>query len=196
MTDLSREEYLKKRYTRIILPAEEGGFTAEVLELPGCFAEGETPNETLEALDKAMISWIEAALEQGQEIPEPSENQSYGGKIALRLPRSLHRQASQLARLNQTSLNQFLVSSIAARIGAEDLYNRFIENSRGQIVTSLNLTMNRVVQVKIGSLVVEDTVSFSDLDNASINNPTLKRTENNIVTEASKNNIVTEASNG
>ncbi|HEY7506323.1 MAG TPA: type II toxin-antitoxin system HicB family antitoxin, partial [Nitrososphaera sp.] len=115
---------LKKPYARILIPEEEGGYSAEILEFPGCFAEGETADEAMQALDRAAEAWIQAALDQGQENPSPFRNQGYGGKIALRLPKSLHRQATEFAERDGTSLNQFLVSAIAARVGAEEFYNR------------------------------------------------------------------------
>ena len=95
-----------------------------MLEFPGCFAEGETAEEAMQALERAAKSWIQAALDQGQEIPPPFMNQGYGGKVALRLPRSFHRKAVQFAERDGTSLNQFLVSAIAARIGAEECCSR------------------------------------------------------------------------
>jgi|SRR5947208_353505 len=122
----SIQEYLKEPYARILIPDEEGGFSAEILEFPGCFAEGDTADEAMQALDRAADAWIQAALDQGQAIPPPFRNQGYGGKIALRLPRSLHRQATEFAERDGTSLNQFLVSAIAARVGAEEFYNRLV----------------------------------------------------------------------
>ena len=139
------EEYLKKPYTRIIMPAEEGGFTGEILEFPGCFAEGETANEILDNLTKAAGSWIEAALEQRQEIPEPFDKQGFGGKIALRLPKSLHRQAVRCAQRDETSLNQFLVGSVAARVGAEDFFNKLVEKFQNRFVTLNVSTMNNLI---------------------------------------------------
>src|SRR5215475_15194495 len=117
-------EYLKEPYARILTPEEEGGYSAEILEFSGCFAEGETADEAMQALERAADAWIQAALDQGQEIPPPFRNQGYGGKIALRLPKSLHRQATEFAERDGTRLNQFLVSAIAARVGAEEFYNR------------------------------------------------------------------------
>src|SRR3989454_5579825 len=123
----SIQEYLKEPYARILIPDEEGGFSAEILEFPGCFAEGDTADEAMQALDRAADAWIQAALNQGQAIPEPFANQGYGGKIALRLPRSLHRQAARFAERDRVSLNQFLVSAIATYVGAEDCYHRMEE---------------------------------------------------------------------
>jgi predicted RNA binding protein YcfA (HicA-like mRNA interferase family) len=33
-------EYLKKPYGRLLVPEDEGGYRAEIIEFPGCFAEG------------------------------------------------------------------------------------------------------------------------------------------------------------
>jgi predicted RNase H-like HicB family nuclease len=120
----SAEEYLKEPYTYILIPDEMGGYAAEILEFPGCFAEGETANEAMKKLDSAAAGWIRAALAQGQDIPPPLRNQGYGGKIALRLPKSLHRKAVEFATRDGVSLNQFLVSAIAARVGAEEFCDR------------------------------------------------------------------------
>jgi len=121
------EEYLKLPYARILIPDESGTFSAQILEFPGCFSQGNTPDEAFRNLEEAAIGWIEAALSQGQEIPTPSENHGYPGKIALRLPKSIHKRAVQLARRDGTSLNQFLVTAIAARVGSEDLYIRLLD---------------------------------------------------------------------
>lgn len=137
MDKLSPETYLKKPYSRILTPEEEGGFSAEILEFPGCFAEGETASEAYEALERAARSWVEAALEQGQEIPEPFNNQGYGGKVALRLPRSIHRQITKMAERDATSLNQFLVAAISMRVGAEDAYTRIAERLERHLTSTI-----------------------------------------------------------
>ena len=120
------DDYLRLPYSRVLIP-DEGSYAAEILEFPGCFSQGETPDEAITNLEKAARSWIQVALAQGLEIPEPYLNQGYGGKIALRLPRSMHRQATRLAERDGVSLNHFLVSAIAARIGAEDFYTRLAD---------------------------------------------------------------------
>lgn len=122
---MAPEEYLKQPYSRVLIPDAEG-YSSEILEFPGCYAQGKTPEEAFKNLEEAALAWIESSLEQGHEIPPPSFNAGYGGKIALRLPRSIHRLAAQMAERDGVSLNQFLVSAIAARIGAEDLYDRIV----------------------------------------------------------------------
>ena len=121
------DEYLRQPYTRLLIPNADGSYSAEMLDLPGCVADGETPNEALHHLDAAAQAWLEACLARGLAIPEPFLNQDFGGQLRLHLPRSLHRQASRLATRDGISLNQFLMSAIAARVGAEDLLARLIE---------------------------------------------------------------------
>jgi predicted RNase H-like HicB family nuclease len=124
--DVAVSELLRKPYTRVLTPdAESGTFTAQVLEFPGCIAQGDNPAEAYERLEAAAESWIEAALEMHQTIPQPATDGQFGGKFALRLPRSLHRQAAQLAELDGTSLNQFIVATLAERVGAVNIYRRF-----------------------------------------------------------------------
>ena len=148
------EEYLKEPYARILIPDEKGSFSAEILEFPGCFSQGDTANEALENLESAAIAWIESALNQGQAIPPASMNQGYGGKIALRLPRSIHRRASELAERENTSLNQFILSAIAARIGAEDFYTSLASRLENRIIITANTVVNRVAST-LGSYIQE-----------------------------------------
>ena len=124
MQKLSVEDFLKAPYSRILIPDGERSYSAEILEFPGCFAQGETPNEAFENLESAAKSWIQASITQGLDIPEPMLNQGYSGKISLRIPRSLHKKAAQFAERDATSLNQFLITAIASRIGAEEYHAR------------------------------------------------------------------------
>jgi predicted RNase H-like HicB family nuclease len=50
---------------------EDQAFIAEVPELPGCAADGETYQEAVQNVETIMQEWIEAAKELGRPIPEP-----------------------------------------------------------------------------------------------------------------------------
>ena len=50
---------------------EDGMFVGEVPELPGCMAHGETQDEVLKEVGKAVELWLETAREFGDPIPEP-----------------------------------------------------------------------------------------------------------------------------
>lgn len=113
------EQYLQEPYARTLIPdSESGGYTAQIEEFPGCFAEGETLEDAYKNLRSAAVSWLEAAIDMGQAIPEPFVNRTYSGNIALRLPKSLHADVVRAAEREGTSLNQFLVATISKEIGA------------------------------------------------------------------------------
>lgn len=50
---------------------EDGAFVAEVPELPGCAAHGDTPHTALSNCDDAITLWIDTAKETGRTIPAP-----------------------------------------------------------------------------------------------------------------------------
>jgi predicted RNase H-like HicB family nuclease len=49
----------------------DDAFIAEMPELPGCMADGETPQAALEQIQVIAREWIETAKELGRPIPEP-----------------------------------------------------------------------------------------------------------------------------
>lgn len=50
---------------------EDNAFIAEVPELAGCAADGETYQEALANAEVIIQEWIETSHELGREIPEP-----------------------------------------------------------------------------------------------------------------------------
>jgi len=131
-------ELLKRPYARIVIPDEESGtFTARIAEFPGCLAQGNTSAEAYERLEAAAESWIEAALEMQQAIPLPTLESEFSGRFALRLPRSLHRQVAALAELDETSLNQFIVSTLAEKVGAVGVYRNLTQQFHANIASTM-----------------------------------------------------------
>lgn len=53
---------------------EDQAFIAEVPELPGCAADGETYQEAVQNVEIIMQEWIETAKELGRPIPEPKDH--------------------------------------------------------------------------------------------------------------------------
>ncbi len=53
----------------ILEPAEEGGYTVYCPSLPGCVSEGETVDEALENIKKAIELYIESLVEHGEPVP-------------------------------------------------------------------------------------------------------------------------------
>ena len=110
-------DYLKKPYTRQLVPEDDGSYRGEILEFPGCYAEGDTAAEALASLEAAAESWLEAAIEMRASIHPPMEEYEFSGKLVLRLPKSLHRKAAMAAHRDGVSLNQFIVASVAEHSG-------------------------------------------------------------------------------
>lgn len=117
------KDILSKPYARRLVPDETGGFVASILEFPGCIAEGDTPDEAMSNLDAVASSWVEVALANGYTFRDPIDYHGYSGKVALRLPRSLHRQVAELAELEVSSINQLLVMAISHYVSGQQLMN-------------------------------------------------------------------------
>ena len=50
---------------------DDNTYIAEVPELPGCMAHGETQESALKNINQAIELWIDTAKEFGDPIPEP-----------------------------------------------------------------------------------------------------------------------------
>lgn len=60
------------RYEVIIYWSDEDQvFIAEVPELPGCSAHGDSPESALASCQEAIDFWLETAKELGRAVPEP-----------------------------------------------------------------------------------------------------------------------------
>lgn len=69
---------MNSRYEIIIYWSEEdGSFVAEVPELPGCMADGQTYQETIVNVETAIQDWIDTATELGRPIPQPKGRLQY-----------------------------------------------------------------------------------------------------------------------
>jgi predicted RNase H-like HicB family nuclease len=63
---------MSSRYEIIMFWSEEdGAYLAEVPELPGCMADGQTYQEALANSERVIQEWIETATELGRPIPQP-----------------------------------------------------------------------------------------------------------------------------
>lgn len=112
------EFFLSLPYRIELFPAAEGGFVASIPELPGCITQGETHQEAVEMIQDAKEAWIETALEEGIEIPEPVPDQEeFSGKFNLRIPLSLHRDLARRAAREKVSLNMLVTYLLSANMG-------------------------------------------------------------------------------
>ena len=104
------------RYPKLLRwSQEDSAWIAEVPDLPGCAADGETEADAIRAADEAARLWIEVATDQGREIPPPSDPATASGKFIVRVPKTLHHRLQLLAQHEGVSLNQLVVSLLAAQ---------------------------------------------------------------------------------
>ena len=60
------------KYEIIIYWSDEDElYIAEVSELPGCMAHGDTHEQALQSIKEAMALWLEVAVEYKVPVPEP-----------------------------------------------------------------------------------------------------------------------------
>jgi len=97
---------------------EDNAFVARVLALPGCAAHGPTPEQATREAVVAARGIIESMSAHGDSLPPEDATAGHSGQLRLRLPRSLHERLARLAALDGVSLNQELVTLLAAGAGA------------------------------------------------------------------------------
>ena len=57
----------------ILEPDESGGYVISCPSLPGCYSQGQTPEEAMENIKEAIALCLEDMESQGEEIPDPSK---------------------------------------------------------------------------------------------------------------------------
>lgn len=68
----------KHKYEIIIYwSTQDGAYIAEVPELPGCMADGQTYAEALANAEVIIQEWIDTARELGRPIPQPKGKLMY-----------------------------------------------------------------------------------------------------------------------
>ncbi len=99
------EYHSNLQYSVTLYPDPECGYVAQIKDLPGCLTQGETLDETIANINEARELWIETAYEAADEIPLPSTDDTYSGKLLLRMPKSLHRRLAKEAEGENVSLS-------------------------------------------------------------------------------------------
>jgi antitoxin HicB len=113
----SVEEYLQLPYhVSVLRDGAASQWDARVEELPGCSATGRTPEEAVARVRTLMSTWLEDALEEQREIPEPRADDLPSGKLLVRMPRTLHADLARAADTEGVSLNQLIVGALTSAV--------------------------------------------------------------------------------
>lgn len=123
---------MNKYSVNILWSDEDKGFIALSPEFPGLSAFGKTRQDAIEEAQAALQLFIDSYRDDGLELPEPNGVQTYSGQYRVRLPKSLHRQAAQMAISDGVSLNQFTLDAIAEKVGGKRAYDQVTQAKRTQ----------------------------------------------------------------
>lgn len=141
---------MSKNYTtEVFWSKDDEGFVAICPDLPGCSAFGETRNDAVAELVDAIDSWIMAAKEVGNEIPEPSirkDFESCSGKTLVRFPKELHSDLIESAKKQGVSLNAYINFLLSQKHYATDAVREF-----GKSLEWKAIAMNQQIVVTLGS---------------------------------------------
>lgn len=97
---------------RALSEAEGGGYLAEFPDLPGCMADGATPEEALKESRDALAAYLASVKKHGDPLPSPAP-----GVWRQRAPRTLHRRLQAEAEREGISFNTLVVSLLAEGLG-------------------------------------------------------------------------------
>jgi antitoxin HicB len=118
-----RRPFGPNRPYRFALFVEEDG--SYVLRSPD-LADHSAQVGSLDEIGETMRAAIEQrAAEDAALAAEAAKDAEYSGKFVLRLPRSMHRQLSELAEAEGVSLNQLALAFLAEGMGKAELTEEF-----------------------------------------------------------------------
>ncbi len=101
--------YMKLNWTyRFEWSIEDECYIANIAELKGCVADGETIEEATKEIKDALASYIAACLEAGYKIPEPLKPSDFKGQIPYRTTSEKHYKLAQKAKITGKSINSII----------------------------------------------------------------------------------------
>jgi predicted RNase H-like HicB family nuclease len=149
--------------------AEDQEYVATCPAFPGLSALGETEEEALVEAKVALGAVLEACKREGIEIPDAELADSFSGQFRVRLPKSLHRQASQLAAVDGISLNQLVISAVEQRVGTRQQGARMLAEMKqllrehqNQFIVTVDSALSRSDErVLLGEVQIETETQTS-----------------------------------
>lgn len=116
-------------------------WTAFFPAIDGCVGGGDTVEEAVKEAEENLEIFLDYLSSEKFEIPKEYSEPACNGKIALRLPKSLHQALLYKAMDEGVSLNSLLISAVSNYLGksqfAYDLDERLNQFAKHQNILSL-----------------------------------------------------------
>jgi antitoxin HicB len=96
----------------IIWSPKDRAYIAKVPELEGCTTHGDSVETAAANAEDAILGYLESLNLRGLPVPTPLSEQTFSGKIPLRIDPNLHRDLVVKAQTEGTSLNKFIESKL------------------------------------------------------------------------------------
>lgn len=75
----------RRQFDVIFTPQREGGFTAEVPDLPGCISEGDSLEEAQLNIQEAIQLYLETLQDRGIPLPDRSPEKTFHIQMVVTL---------------------------------------------------------------------------------------------------------------
>jgi len=138
---------MNKYSFNIAWSGEDGGYIATCPEFPGLSAFGKTVEVALSEAKVALALFVKTFEEDGLPLPVPQAVAQYSGQTRLRLPKSVHRLASESAASEGVSLNQFIVDAINEKLGAQKVGDRFVTELKKALAENAEQRRKDIAQI-------------------------------------------------
>lgn len=106
---------------------EDKEYVATCPAFPGLSAYGSSEEESLAEAKVALDGFIKVCEDKGIPLPEAQTISGHSGQTRLRLPKSLHRQAAQIAEIEGVSLNQFIVEAVKGLVTQQQVGRHYLD---------------------------------------------------------------------
>ncbi len=93
---------------------EDQAYIGTVAEFPSLAAHGDSFEGALKEILTVVTEVVADLRDSGERVPEPFGKREYSGTLNVRMPKDLHRKLTIEAARQQVSLNQWIVSKLAA----------------------------------------------------------------------------------
>lgn len=123
--------FLSLRYP-VELIDDDGVFVASHPDLPGCISQGDSPDEAVANLNDAREAWLRVSVEDGLPIAEPVKEESYSGRVSLRIPSYLHADLARISQRSSISLNQLMNNVLSEFVGGRRVHE-VVRSAREEI---------------------------------------------------------------